>query len=129
MEFEQECIQCKNINTNSNGVVCAHTKDEHHLTHVFTLIEADQIIDFEGKVYSWDESFDSICCRVEVKLIDEIINNEPIVTKYRILCTHPIGEDHAVHIFDVVDLKDYDWKNCACDSSSDSSSSHDYVSD
>jgi len=126
MKFETECLQCESCNYNTFGVECTHTKDEHLLTHAFTLMEPRRYFDFEGRFPHWHNSFDTKCCHVEVHCINEIVDSKPAITRYRIICTHPIGEDHVTHVFNVVDLKDYDWKKCECDSdeSSDSSSSH-----
>ena len=117
MEFEIECIKCKNINTNTFGVECTHTKNDHHVTHVFTQIQPSvysSYRDSEGDSLEAYELFHSKFCHVQSNCISEIIFKQPLVTKITILCTHPIGEDHVTHEFNVPDVAEYDWKSCNC---------------
>jgi len=126
VEFEEECIGCHDDNYNTFGIECNHTNRRHHITHEFTLMKTQPYLDITEQHPHSHQSLDSNCCHVQVTCINERIDNKPIIQTYRIICTHPIGEDHTTHVFNVVDLKDYDWKKCECEQSHAPSSSDDY---
>ena len=123
VEFEEECIGCHDDNYNTFGIECNHTNRRHHITHEFTLMKTQPYFEPYARNPHCNHSVDSKCCHVQVNCINESFDNKTLTTVLRILCTHAIGEDHTTHVFNVADLKDYNWKRCDCASDLSSSDS------